>query len=105
MIYLQREKDEDELLDFITTSFVFSEAETENNLKKKDPDIDEGSLDAEEVEEEEDGEEFVAKVSDNFLFCKLVVGFGGGEICMEWTQDIQHEIIGFELKKMEEKNS
>ena len=101
MIYLQREKDEDALLDFITTSFVFSETETENNLKKKDPDTDEGSLDAEEVveEEEEDGEEFVAKVSANFLFCKLVVGFGGGEICMEWTQDIQHEIIGFEEGK------
>ena len=76
MIYLQREKDEDALLDFITTSFVFSETETENNLKKKDPDIDEGSLDAEEEveEEEEDGEEFVAKVSANFLFCKT----GGG---------------------------
>ena len=100
MIYLQREKDEDALLDFITTSFVFSETETENNLKKKEPDIDEGSLDAEEVEEEEeDGEEFVAKVSVNFRFCKLVVGFGGGEICMEWTQDIQHEIIGFEEGK------
>ena len=71
VIYLQREKDEDALLDFITTSFVFSETETENNLKKKEPDIDEGSLDAEEVEvveEEEDGEEFVAKVSANFLF-------------------------------------
>merc|ERR1712083_777930 len=64
VIYLQREKDEDALLDFITTSFVFSEAETDNNLKKKEPDTDEGSLDAEEVvEEEEGGEEFVAKWS------------------------------------------
>ena len=51
VIYLQREKDEDALLDFITTSFVFSETETENNLKKKDPDTDEGSLDAEEDED------------------------------------------------------
>merc|ERR1712083_67443 len=63
VIYLQREKDEDALLDFITTSFVFSETETESNLKKKESDTDEGSLGAEEVVEEEDGEEFVAKWS------------------------------------------
>ena len=91
MIYLQREKDEDALLDFITTSFVFSETETENNLKKKELDIDEGSLDAEEVveeEEEEDGEEFVAKVSDNFLFCKLVVEKRKNTIENKWRKRI-----------------
>ena len=65
MIYLRREKDEDVLLDFITTSFVFPDSETENELEKDGTDImpDEESLGAEDEEEEE--KEFVAKVSDN----------------------------------------
>jgi len=64
--YLRREKDEDALLDFITTSFVFPDTETENGLEKDEADIapDEESIDAEdEEEEEEEGKEFIAKWS------------------------------------------
>ena len=69
MFYLRREKDEDTLLDFITTSFVFPDIETENELEKDETDIgpDEESLDAEDEKEEEEEKEFIAKVSDNPL--------------------------------------
>ena len=72
MIYLRREKDEDALLDFISTSFVFPESETENELEKDETDVgpDEESLDAEEEEEEEE-KEFIAKVSDNPLLSSM----------------------------------
>ena len=69
MIYLRREKDEDALLDFISTSFVFPDTETENELEKDETDVgpDEESLDA----EEEEDKEFIAKVSDNPLLSSM----------------------------------
>ena len=69
---MRREKDEDALLDFISTSFVFPDTETEHELEKDETDVtpDEESLDAEEEEEEEE-KEFIAKVSDNPLLSSM----------------------------------
>ena len=74
VLYLTREKDEDALLDFITTSFVFPDNETVDEKEEPEVGSDEESLDAEDDEEEDEGKEFVAKVSKT-LFSKLVVGF------------------------------
>ena len=62
---MRREKDEDALLDFITTSFVFPDTETENEKEEPDVEPDEESPGAEDEEEEEEEKEFVAKVSAN----------------------------------------
>ena len=69
VLYLTREKDEEALLDFITTTFVFPDTETENEKEEPDIEPDEESPDAEEEEEEEEEKEFVAKVSANPLKC------------------------------------
>merc|ERR1712192_271315 len=64
VLYLAREKDEDALLDFITTSFVFPDNQTVD--EKEEPDIGSGeeSPDSDEADDEEDeGKEFVAKWS------------------------------------------
>ena len=73
---MRREKDEDALLDFISTSFVFPDTETEHELEKDETDVgpDEESLDAEEEEEKE----FIAKVSDNPLLSSMLQTGGGG---------------------------
>ena len=70
VLYLTREKDEDALLDFITTSFVFPDNETVNEKEEPDVGSDKESLDAEddEEEEEDEGKEFVAKVSVNLFY-------------------------------------
>ena len=71
VLYLTREKDEDALLDFITTSFVFPDNETENEKEGPDVGSDKESLDAEDdedEEEEDEGKEFVAKVSVNLFY-------------------------------------
>ena len=68
---MAREKDEEELLDFITKSFVFNELDTEQELDEAEPDVEEykeGHDIEEEEEEEEDGKEFVAKVGDHLFY-------------------------------------
>ena len=67
MLYLTREKDEDALLDFITTSFVFPDNQTVDEKEKPDVGSDEEIPDSDDDEEEE-GKEFVAKVSENLFF-------------------------------------
>ena len=86
MLYLRREKDEETLLDFITTSFVFPDTETENEVEKEELDVGTESSDAEdaeEVDDEEEEKEFVAKVSANPPQSSMLTG---GGICMKWPQ-------------------
>ena len=85
MLYLRREKDEETLLDFITTSFVFPDTETENEVEKEELDVGTESSDAEDAEEvdEEEEKEFVAKVSANPPQSSMLTG---GGICMKWPQ-------------------
>ena len=66
VLYLTREKDEEALLDFITTSFVFPDNETVDEKEEPDVASDEEIPDSDEAEEEE-GKEFVAKVSENLF--------------------------------------
>jgi len=62
VLYLTREKDEDALLDFITTSFVFPDNQTVDEKEEPDVGSDEEIPDSEDDEDDE-GKEFVAKWS------------------------------------------